>query len=65
MAAPAVASGAYRAQLGEGPLWDGTALWFVDIIAPCVGRMNVDTGAVRTWRLPNWCVAAAAARAMP
>jgi sugar lactone lactonase YvrE len=65
MAEPRCVSGAYRAQLGESPLWDEQArcLWFVDIIAPSVGRIRVDEAlsgageAPKLWRLPNWCAA--------
>jgi hypothetical protein len=66
--APRVVSGAYRAKLGECPLFDARrqCLWFVDIIAPAILRINAAADApddgVRCWRLPNWC---ARARAPP
>ena len=57
-------SGAWRAKLGESPVWDAElgCLWFLDIIAPCVGCIAATSSedAPKLWRLPNWCVAAAA-----
>jgi sugar lactone lactonase YvrE len=67
---PRVVSGAYRGQLVESPLWDERrqVLWFVDIVASAVGRINAVAdatdnnvnAAVRLWRLPNWCARARA-----
>ena len=39
------------AMLGEGPVWIGDALWFVDIKAPCVYRRDGD-GRVTRWAAP-------------
>lgn len=63
MAARAL-GGAYRAQLGECPVWDarGKHLFFIDVIAPSVSRLSVATGELRTWRLPNWCALHGAVR---
>ena len=39
------------AMLGEGPVWIGDALWFVDIKAPCLYRLGGD-GEVTRWAAP-------------
>lgn len=39
------------AMLGEGPVWIAGALWFVDIKAPCVYRLE-DDGEVTRWDAP-------------
>jgi sugar lactone lactonase YvrE len=41
------------AELGEGPVWFGDALWFVDIKAPAIHRFEPATGAKRSWRSPQ------------
>ena len=41
------------AQLGEGPVWAGGALWFVDIKKPAIYRLEPDTGVRRTWDAPE------------
>jgi sugar lactone lactonase YvrE len=49
------------AMLGEGPVWIDGALWFVDIKAPCIYRLEVD-GSVRRWAAPapvGWVMPAA------
>ncbi|MEM8789925.1 MAG: SMP-30/gluconolactonase/LRE family protein [Pseudomonadota bacterium] len=46
--------------LGEGPLWDGEALWFFDILAPALNRIGADGGAVESW--DPGAMASAAAR---
>lgn len=44
-----------RAQLGEGPLWDGRddALWFTDIRGRKIFRFDPGTGERRTWDSPE------------
>ena len=42
-----------RDQLGESPLWDGTALFRVDITAPCIHRLDPASGARTTWPMPD------------
>ncbi len=44
-----------RSALGEGPLWDadGGVLWWVDILAGLVHRLDPATGAHRTWPQPE------------
>ncbi|HUJ86336.1 MAG TPA: SMP-30/gluconolactonase/LRE family protein [Burkholderiales bacterium] len=39
--------------LGECPLWDGRELWWVDILAPALRRLDPVSGAVRTLALPE------------
>ncbi len=43
-----------RATLGECPVWDerGAALYFVDIEAPALFRLDPATGAVKRWDMP-------------
>jgi sugar lactone lactonase YvrE len=44
-----------KAELGEGPVWalDEQALYWVDILAPALHRLDPATGAARSWRLPQ------------
>src|SRR3954468_4777710 len=53
-----------RAELGGGPGWggggggpvwsaEGQALYWVDIRAPALHRLDPDTGATRTWPMPS------------
>ena len=44
-----------RAQLGEGPVWDGReqALYWVDIRAPALHRFEPATGTTRVWPMPE------------
>jgi xylono-1,5-lactonase len=44
---------AVAAMLGEGPVWTGGALWFVDIKGKCVHRFDPATGAGRHWDAPD------------
>lgn len=46
--------GTQRDILGESPLWDERAacLWWVDIRAPAIRRLDPATGALRTWPMP-------------
>lgn len=39
--------------LGECPLWDGRELWWVDILAPALKRLDPASGAVRALALPE------------
>ena len=39
--------------LGEGPVWTGSALWFVDIKKPAIYRLEPDTGVRRSWDAPE------------
>ena len=41
-----------RAELGEGPVWHGGALWFVDIKGQRIHRLDVRTGEQRSWSAP-------------
>jgi sugar lactone lactonase YvrE len=41
------------AQLGEGPVWIGGALWFVDIKKRAVYRLDPVTGERRSWDAPE------------
>ena len=41
------------AELGEGPVWLGDYLWFVDIKAPAIHRYEPATGAKRSWDAPQ------------
>jgi len=47
----------FRTQLGESPVWDARsrALWFVDVHAPAVHRLDVETGRLDTWPMPERC----------
>jgi sugar lactone lactonase YvrE len=47
--------GTMRSTLGEGPVWSPKeqSLYWVDIVAPTVHRLNETTGEIRTWRLPS------------
>lgn len=42
-------------QLGEGPCWDARekALWFIDILAPALYRLDTVSSAVRRWAMPS------------
>lgn len=54
--------GTVGAMLGEGPAWFDDALWFVDIKAPAVHRLDPGTGAIRRWAAPDqvgWILPAA------
>lgn len=44
-----------QAGLGESPLWSVAeqALYWVDIIAPCLHRFDPATGDRRTWKMPS------------
>jgi sugar lactone lactonase YvrE len=44
-----------KAELAEGPVWalDEQALYWVDILAPALHRLDPATGAARSWRLPQ------------
>ena len=42
-----------QAQLGEGPVWVGDALWFVDIKSHKVHRFTPGTGERRSWDAPE------------
>ncbi|HEY4570863.1 MAG TPA: SMP-30/gluconolactonase/LRE family protein [Kribbella sp.] len=44
-----------RAELGECPVWSAEeqALYWVDIRAPALHRLDPDTGATRTWPMPS------------
>lgn len=39
--------------LGEGPVWHDDALWFVDIKAPAIHRLDPAIGALKTWIAPE------------
>lgn len=41
------------AELGEGPVWAGGALWFVDIKGPKIHRYDPATGARGSWNAPE------------
>jgi sugar lactone lactonase YvrE len=41
------------AELGEGPVWTGGALWFVDIKKPAIYRLDPRTGDRRSWDAPE------------
>jgi len=45
-----------RTQLGESPLWDGASrsLWFIDIRAPALHRLDTATGKVDGWPMPEF-----------
>jgi L-arabinonolactonase len=45
--------GEQRDRLGESPLWDGQALLWIDIVAPCIHRLDPDTGARQRWAMPD------------
>jgi len=47
----------FRTQLGESPVWDARsrALWFVDVHAPAVHRLDVETGRLDTWPMRERC----------
>ena len=44
-----------RTRLGESPVWDAGrgCLWFVDITAPALHRLDPATGKVDTWPMPE------------
>jgi sugar lactone lactonase YvrE len=46
---------AVGATLGEGPLWSARegAVYFVDIKAPAVHRLSLESGACRSWAMPE------------
>jgi sugar lactone lactonase YvrE len=41
------------AELGEGPVWSGGALWFVDIKKPGIYRLDPANGEQRSWDAPE------------
>jgi sugar lactone lactonase YvrE len=41
------------AELGEGPVWTGGAIWFVDIKKPAIYRLEPGTGDRRSWDAPE------------
>ena len=42
-----------QAELGEGPVWVGDALWFVDIKRQMIHRYDPATGAKASWNAPE------------
>lgn len=44
-----------KAQLGESPVWSNEeqALYWVDILAPALLRLDVRTGALQSWSMPT------------
>jgi|SRR5690242_17766415 sugar lactone lactonase YvrE len=44
-----------RTQLGESPVWDAQlrCLWFIDIRAPALHRLDAGTQRVETWPMPE------------
>jgi sugar lactone lactonase YvrE len=44
-----------HARLGESPVWDAAnrCLWWVDILAPAVFRIDLASRAVRSWPMPK------------
>jgi sugar lactone lactonase YvrE len=44
-----------RTQLGESPVWDAEhgCLWFVDITAPALHRLEPNSGKVASWPMPE------------
>ena len=46
---------ALEADLGEGPVWDERAqrLYWVDIKAPAIWRLDPATGATQSWPMPQ------------
>ncbi len=42
-----------RAILGEGPVWDGRAVWWTDIKAPALHRYEPQTGRKASWDAPE------------
>lgn len=48
-----------RCELGEGPLWDGTSLWFFDILAPAMYRLSRDGATLESWEGERMASAAA------
>ncbi len=44
-----------RTQLGESPVWDAGSrcLWFIDIRAPALHRLEIETQKVETWPMPE------------
>ena len=47
----------FRTRLGESPVWDARsrALWFVDVHAPAVHRLDVASGRLDAWPMPERC----------
>jgi sugar lactone lactonase YvrE len=47
----------FRTQLGESPVWDARsrALWFVDVHAPAVHRLDIASGRLDGWPMPERC----------
>jgi sugar lactone lactonase YvrE len=39
--------------LGEGPLWHGGRIWWIDILAPAVHACGLDGGGFATWPMPS------------
>ena len=52
-----VATPSYRAELSESPVYSNGLLSWVCITSSHVATLDTTTGAVTTWRLPNWRVA--------
>lgn len=46
-------------ELGEGPLWDGTHLWFFDILGQKMYRMSADGATLESWEGDRLASAAA------
>jgi sugar lactone lactonase YvrE len=44
-----------KTELGESPLWDAerAALWFIDIRAPALHRLDMASSNVKTWPMPE------------
>ncbi len=39
--------------LGEGPMWHDGHLWWIDILAPALFRMDLDGSDLRRWDMPS------------
>jgi sugar lactone lactonase YvrE len=55
MSTPWVIRAALRCKLGEGPLWSAreNAIYWVDILAPAVHRLELSDGSVQSWPMPE------------